>query len=111
MRDVRSLTELKKLIHQARQPILAQDKLVDKEDVCQRFARIKRREGGILFLVLQQWIDILLLFEDCALEYPQRRSQFSIEATRPFTRSGVKRRGNPLLMAESDITDDLLRRL
>ena len=105
------LIELKRLIQQGRQPTLARARVADNASICQRFSRIKSRQVGVLYLVLQQWIDILLLYEDCAQAHPERKSQFAIEAPRPSTRSLAKVRGNPLVKAESAITDDILRQL
>ena len=111
MGDAQSLIELKRLIQQARQPTWNHARLTDEVDIGQRFSRIRYRGGAILYLMLQQWIDILLLYEDCAQEYPLRKSQFAIEAPRPSTRSVIKKRGNPFIAAESAVTDDILRRL
>ena len=111
MGDGNSLLELKRLIQQGRQMKWDHNPLAADARIGERLSRIKHRESQLLYLTLQQWIDVTLMYEECSRGYPYGSSQFAIEAPRPSTRSLIKRRGNPFVTTRSAIIDYILRQL
>ena len=103
--------ELKRLIQQWRESKSDQAPLDDNMDISKRYSRIIKCESRVLYLILRQWLDILLLYENCADQYPQSSAHFAIDVSKHSSCSPNKTRGNPVNIAKSDITDHILRQL
>ena len=109
--DGQSVLELKKIIQQLRSTHSAYGPFAQDVGIIPRYSRIVRRHSTILYLVLQQWIDVLRMYEDCRDLCSPRNGQFVVNTNTSWNLIDRGRRGNPLNTSESDITNHITSQL